>query len=160
MTVDCTHPRQGNLSFVLTSPAGTTATIEGRSTDSAAARRWTFHPVGFLGETAAGVWKFKARDLQVANVGTLNGLGLVINGYLPDGTAGGGATGSTTGFGGSTGAGATAGTTATSSGTTTSGSTGSSSSDGSGGSSCGAGSGIAIALVAFLLTFRQRLRRS
>ena len=155
LTVDCTHPRQGNLSFVLISPTGTTATVEGRTTDSAAARRWTFHPVGFLGETAAGIWKFKARDVQTANAGTLNGVGLVVNGYL-DGAAGGGATGSTTGLGGSTGVG-TAGST-TSSGTTTSGSTGSSSSS-DGGSSCGAGSGIALALGALLVAFRQRLRR-
>ena len=153
LTVDCTHPRQGNLSFVLTSPAGTTATVEGRPTDIAAARRWTFHPVGFLGETAAGTWKFKARDVQTANVGRLNRVDLAINGYLQDSAAGGGTSGLTTGLGSTT-SGST-----TSSGTTTSGSTGASSS-GDGGSSCGAGSGIAIALGALLLAFRQRLRRS
>jgi subtilisin family serine protease len=156
LTVDCTHQFQGDLSFVLTSPSGTTATIEGRRTDSAPARRWTFHPVGFLGETAAGVWKFKARDVFNTDEGTLNGVALTINGYLPDGSAGGGATGSTTGLG--TGVGTT-GATSTSGGSTSTGGTGSSSSDG-GGSSCGMGSGLALAFGSLLFAFRQRLRRS
>jgi subtilisin-like proprotein convertase family protein len=156
LTVDCTHPYQGDLSFVLTSPSGTTATIEGRRSDTAPARRWTFHPVGFLGETAAGGWKFKARDAFNNDSGSLNGVALQINGYLPDGSAGGGVTGSTTGLG--TGGGTTVANSSTG-GSTTGGGTGSSSS-GDGGSSCGLGSSLALAFGAMLIAFRQRLRWS
>lgn len=151
LAVDCTHPYQGDLSFSLTSPAGTTVTVQPRLRDDSPARTWTFHAVGFLGEAAAGTWRLVVRDTELLDTGTFDGAVLRIHGYLPDGSPGAGIGGELGGdldgdLGGDPGTGGPGS------------GGGVADADESGGNRCGVGSGLAVlfmSLVAVRLIGRR-----
>lgn len=144
IAIDCTHPYQGDLSFSLTSPAGTTVTVQPRAADNSGARTWAFHAVGFLGEEAAGRWRLVVHDTEIVDTGTFDGAVLRIHGYLPDGSPG-------AGIGGTLGGDLT-GDLGPGPGTGGPGSGGDGAGMGeSGGDRCGAGSGLAVLLTALAM---------
>jgi len=84
VAVNITHTFIGDLVIELVSPAGTVAVLhnqEGGGTDNLNA---TFRPTAFNGQTSAGLWTLRVRDIAAVDVGTLNSWTVTIVG-VPDG---------------------------------------------------------------------------
>ena len=79
-TVDITHPRRGELEYVLTSPSGMRSVVNRRINDDTANLQWTFLSVQHWGEQSSGTWTLAVRDRAAGNVGTLNSASVKISG--------------------------------------------------------------------------------
>lgn len=79
-TVDITHPRRGELEYVLTSPSGMRSVVNRRINDDTANLQWTFLSVQHWGEQSSGTWTLAVRDRAAGNVGTLNSASVKIFG--------------------------------------------------------------------------------
>ena len=71
-TVDITHPKRGELEYVLTSPSGMRSVVNRRTNDDTADLKWTFMSVQHWGEQSNGTWTLEVRDRVAGNVGTVN----------------------------------------------------------------------------------------
>ena len=84
LMVSAAHTSRGQLSFTLTSPAGTAATVAGRTADTGDNyNAWPFTSVWTLGEGGTGTWTLVVKDETTGVTGTLNACSLRIYGYLP-----------------------------------------------------------------------------
>ncbi|MCK6486942.1 MAG: S8 family serine peptidase, partial [Planctomycetes bacterium] len=81
--VQVTHPAIGQLSYLLTSPSGSTSFIERRPNDAAANLDYTFTSVAHWGETPNGTWQLRVYDWVSGQTGTLENASLTIHGHLP-----------------------------------------------------------------------------
>lgn len=73
----------GDLSLVLTSPAGTQSILHAQHTNSADAMNHTFHSVRHWGEHAEGVWTLTVADLAADDTHTLSRVALRFMGTEP-----------------------------------------------------------------------------
>lgn len=83
VTVSIAYPSRSNLSFMLTSPAGTEAHVRGRRYDTHSPNldNWSFTFLTMWGESAVGVWKFSISTTSSLNTGTLSKLNLNLIGH-------------------------------------------------------------------------------
>lgn len=79
-TVDVTHPRRGELEYILTAPSGMRSVVNRRINDDTADLQWTFLSVQHWGEQSNGTWTLSVRDRAAGNVGTVNSASLKIFG--------------------------------------------------------------------------------
>lgn len=91
LAVDVTHPRRGQLSYILTSPSGTASRIARSRPDNFPNLVWTFATPHFWGESAAGTWSLRVSDNADTSpsgpnndIGTLNSATLTLHGTVPD----------------------------------------------------------------------------
>lgn len=82
ITLDATHPRQGQLAFTLISPRGTAVNFLARANDVAPARVWTMSSVASWGEDPTGTWQVIAHDVVSGSSGTLNAVTVTIHGHV------------------------------------------------------------------------------
>ncbi len=82
ISLDATHPRQGQLAFTLISPKGTSVTFLARPNDLAPARIWTMSSAATWGEDPNGTWQLIARDVITGHSGTLHAVTLTVHGHL------------------------------------------------------------------------------
>lgn len=76
-----THPRRGQLRFVLTSPSGKQSIVQQRPYDwTPNLLGWTFMSVHHWGEPSNGVWTLRVIDTQAGNSGTLQHARLILRG--------------------------------------------------------------------------------
>ena len=73
----------GQLTWSITSPAGTKITTQSRAGDVATTLDWDFGYVGFLGENAKGTWTIAVTDVIAGGTGTVDSVALTINGHQP-----------------------------------------------------------------------------
>jgi subtilisin-like proprotein convertase family protein len=79
-TVDVTHPRRGDLEYVLIAPSGMQSVVNRRINDDTADLKWTFLSVQHWGEQSNGTWTLQVRDRAAGNVGTINSSSIKIFG--------------------------------------------------------------------------------
>jgi serine protease len=72
VAVNITHTFIGDLVVELVSPAGTVAVLHDEEGGSADNLNTTFRPAAFNGQTSAGVWTLRVRDVAAIDTGTLN----------------------------------------------------------------------------------------
>jgi subtilisin-like proprotein convertase family protein len=84
LLVTAPHPRYGDLAITLVSPSGIRSRLaEAHGSYGASYEGWTLTTVRHWGEQANGVWKVQIADQVPSYSGTLQGLGLVIQGSVP-----------------------------------------------------------------------------
>jgi serine protease len=72
VAVNITHTFIGDLVVELVSPAGTVAVLHNQEGGSADNINTTFRPTAFNGQSSAGVWTLRVRDIAAIDLGTLN----------------------------------------------------------------------------------------
>jgi subtilisin-like proprotein convertase family protein len=81
VTVDITHAERGTLEIELTSPSGMKSLLAAqRANDVEADLHWTFSTVHHWGESAAGTWTLRVRDMSIGTTGALNNVTLALYG--------------------------------------------------------------------------------
>nr|AYM53860.1 secreted serine protease subtilisin family protein [Kofleria flava] len=87
VAVNITHTFIGDLVVELVSPAGTVSVLHNQAGGSADNLNATFRPTAFNGQSSAGLWTLRVRDVAAIDVGTLNSWTITVVG-VPGGGPG------------------------------------------------------------------------
>jgi subtilisin-like proprotein convertase family protein len=75
------HPSRGNLRITLTSPSGSRSILQRLNTDtSSGPQAWTYWSVHHFAESSAGIWKVAITDEFATGSGSVEMVGLIIEG--------------------------------------------------------------------------------
>ncbi len=77
VTVDCDHPRRGDLRITLVSPDGTSSLLQFRNTDdNYGPVLWTYTSTHHFFESSLGIWKVMVQDQVASETGSIIRVGL------------------------------------------------------------------------------------